>query len=369
MADRDYYADLGVSHDATSEEIGRAFRRLAAKHHPDRNPGDKQAEERFKRIAEAYNVLSDAASRGAYDRGGSKQVEADTGFHGFDSAEDIFSRFGDIFGDLFGDRMRRPSPARRGEDIEVDLPLTGEEASRGTVKTISVQVPVPCHVCGGSGARQGASPGCSSCHGTGYVSRRASQAGGFFSVSTPCPRCGGTGIDPQAACPHCAGSGVEVQPQTLDVTIPARTDDGTVLRLRGIGHPGPKGGTPGDLRVRVHVPSPPSREALEVRREIELDVSTAALGGTVDVPLPRGTVEMRVPAGTQPGQQFRLSRQGLADASGKRGDAIVTAHVRIPTQLSDDERRLMEHLRAKPSGSKRESVATPGRTATRSEGI
>src|SRR5262245_32316656 len=220
MAERDYYAELGVSRDASSEEIGRAFRRLAAKHHPDRNPGDKQAEEKFKRIAEAYNVLSDAKSRAAYDRGGSRQVEVDTGFHGFETTEDIFSRFGDIFGDLFGERMRRRAPPERGEDYEVEMPLTPEEASRGTQKTISVQVPATCEVCGGTGARPGANPQCPTCHGTGYTSHRAREMGGFFSVSTPCPRCGGTGVDPAAACPRCGGRGVELRPRVLEVTIP-----------------------------------------------------------------------------------------------------------------------------------------------------
>jgi molecular chaperone DnaJ len=347
MAERDYYAELGVARDAPADEIGRAFRRLAAKHHPDRNPGDKQAEEKFKRIAEAYNVLSDAKSRAAYDRGGSRQVEADTGFHGFNTTEDIFSRFGDIFGDLFGERIRRQAGPRRGEDFEVDLSLDGEEAARGAKKTISVQLPSACGTCGGTGARPGADPTCPSCHGTGYVSRRAREAGGFFSVSNPCPRCSGSGIDPEAACPTCGGRGVEIRPRVIEVTIPPNTEDGTVLRLRGQGGPGPRGGTAGDLRVRVRVPQPAPPEDLDVRREVAIDLPTATLGGTVDVVLPIGTVEMKIPAGTQPGQQFRLSRQGRADVSGRRGDAIITARVRIPTQLSDEERRHLEALRSR----------------------
>jgi len=347
MPERDHYAELGVSRDASSEEIGRAFRKLAAKHHPDRNPGDKQAEEKFKRIAEAYNVLSDAKSRAAYDRGGSRQVEVDTGFHGFDTTEDIFSRFGDIFGDLFGERIHRRGRPQRGEDYEVEIELSGEEAARGTRKTISVNLPSSCRTCGGTGARPGASPECPSCHGTGYVSRRAREAGGFFSVSTPCPRCGGSGIDPEAACPTCGGRGVEVRPRVIEVTIPPRTENGTVLRLRGQGGPGPRGAAPGDLRIRVRVPQPAPPGELDVRRDVAIDLPTATLGGTVDVPLPAGTVEMTIPPGTQPGQQFRLARQGRTDASGRRGDAIVTAQVRIPTQLTDDERRHLEALRAR----------------------
>ncbi len=349
MAERDHYAELGVSRDASSDEIGRAFRRLAAKYHPDRNPGDKQAEEHFKRIAEAYNVLSDPKSRAAYDRGGSQQVEADTGFHGFDSTEDVFTHFGDIFGDLFGERMRRSAAPERGADFEVEVPWTAEEAARGGQKPISIELPGACETCGGTGARSGRSPECSSCHGTGYVSRRAREAGGFFSVSTPCPRCAGSGIDPEAACPTCRGQGVVTRLRELEVTIPPGTEDGTVLRLRGVGGPGRRGAPAGDLRVRVRVPRAAGREDLDVRREVEIDLPTAALGGMVDVPLPAGTVEMTVPPGTQPGQQFRLSGQGRADGSGKRGDAIVTARVRIPTQVSDEERRLLEELRAKRS--------------------
>ncbi len=347
MAERDHYAELGVPRDAPTEEIGRAFRRQAAKYHPDRNPGDKQAEEKFKRIAEAYNVLSDAKSRAAYDRGGSRQVEVDTGFHGFDTTEDIFSRFGDIFGDLFGERIHRRNSPQRGQDFEVEIDLTPEEAARGTQKTISVKLPSGCSTCGGSGTRPGAAPECPTCHGAGYMSRRAREAGGFFSVSTPCPRCGGTGIDPEAACPTCGGSGVEMRPRVIEVTIPPRTGNGTVLRLRGQGAPGPRGGTAGDLRIRVRVPQGAPPEELDIQREVTIDLPTATLGGTVDVSLPAGTVEMKVPPGTQPGQQFRLSRQGRADASGRRGDAIVTARVRIPTQLSDDERRHLEALRAR----------------------
>ncbi|HVE41211.1 MAG TPA: J domain-containing protein [Planctomycetota bacterium] len=351
MAERDHYADLGVSRDATSDEIGRAFRRLAAKYHPDRNPGDKQAEEQFKRIAEAYNVLSDPKSRAAYDRGGSQQVEVDTGFHGFDSTEDVFSRFGDIFGDLFGERMRRHAAPERGQDFEVEVPLSTEEAARGGQKTISIELPAACETCEGTGARPGRSPECSSCHGTGYVSRRAREAGGFFSVSTPCPRCAGSGIDPEAACTTCGGRGVLPRLRELEVTIPPGTADGTLLRLRGVGGPGRRGAPPGDLRVRVHVPRAAPREDLDVRRDVEIDLPTAALGGMVDVALPTGTVEMKVPAGTQPGQQFRLSGQGRADASGRHGDAIVTARVRIPTSVSAEERRLLEELRAKQSRS------------------
>lgn len=346
MADRDYYADLGVSREAGKDEIGRAFRKLAAKYHPDRNPGDKQAEEQFKRIAEAYNVLSDPKSRAAYDRGGAQQVEADTGFHGFDRTEDIFSAFGDVFGDLFGDRVRRRSAPAAGESFEVEMSLPASDAEKGGQRSLRVELPAPCGECGGSGARPGVSRDCSSCRGSGFVSRRAREAGGFFSVSSPCPRCGGTGIDPQALCPRCSGRGIDLRPRDIDVTIPPATTDGTVLRLRGLGAPGTRGGPPGDLRIRVRVAP---QEDLDVHREVAVDLPTAALGGKVDVALPAGTVEMTIPPGTQPGQQFRLAGQGRSDGAGRRGDAMVTARVRVPVRLSEEERRLFEELRSRAS--------------------
>lgn len=328
MAERDYYAELGLPRTASADEIGRAFRRLAAQHHPDRNPGDKQAEERFKRVAEAYNVLSDPKSRAAYDRGGAPRVEADTGFRGFDSTEDVFSRFGDVFGDLFGERMRRRAPAPR--DFEVELPLTPLEAERGARKTLTVELPRVCEGCGGK------STSCPDCRGSGFVSKRAREAGGFFSVSTPCPRCGGSGVDPSTACARCGGRGVELRPRTIELTIPPKTEDGAVLRLRGMGAPGLNGAAPGDLRVRVRVKAPAAEEV-----EVEIDLPTAALGGKVDV----GAVEMTLPAGTQPGQRFRLAGQGRSG-----GDLYVTVRVRIPTRLSEDERRLLEGMRGGPAG-------------------
>jgi molecular chaperone DnaJ len=259
---------------------------------------------------------------------------------------------------LFGERIHRRAPPRQGADYEADIELTGEEAARGTQKTISVNLPAPCRTCGGTGARPGASPECPSCQGTGYVSRRARESGGFFSVSSPCPRCGGSGIDPEAACPTCGGRGTETGPRVIEVTIPPGTGNGTVLRLRGQGGPGPRGAASGDLRIRVRVPRPAPAEDLDVRHDITLDLPTATLGGTVDVPLPTGTVEMKIPPGTQPGQQFRLARQGRANASGRRGDAIVTARVRIPTHVSEEERRMLEKLRARQPRSGTESAAS-----------
>jgi molecular chaperone DnaJ len=348
MAERDYYADLGVARDATPDEIGRAFRRGAAKVHPDRNPGDKAAEEKFKKIAEAYNVLHDPKARASYDRGGQAEVQADTGFRGFDTTEEIFSHFGDVFGGLFGDRVRRESQRERGGDYDVELTLTFEEAARGGKKTFTIDAPTACEQCHGSGSSDGRPHPCSVCEGKGYVSQRARQSGGFFSVTNPCSRCRASGVDPASVCPRCSGRRIETRPRTLEVSIPQAVNDGTVLRLKQMGAPGTGGGTPGDLRVHLRIRSegPFQREGLNLTREVTVDLLTAVLGGKVDVPLLEGTAEMTIPPGTQPGQQFRLGGQGLTESGGQRGDLTVRIQVRIPRELSDSERLLFEQLRS-----------------------
>ena len=348
MAEHDYYADLGVAREATSEEIGRAFRKLAAKYHPDRNPGDKAAEEKFKEIAGAYNVLNDPKARATYDRGGQAEVEAETGFRGFDTTEDIFSHFGDIFGDLFGDRVRRESVQERGEDLETEITLTFVEAARGGKKTFTMAAPTACEACRGTGSSDGRPHPCPTCRGHGYVSQRASQSGGFFSVTKACTPCRGSGIDPSSMCPRCGGRRFETRPRTFEVSIPPAVSDGTILKLRQMGAPGMRGGPPGDLRIHIRVRSdgPFQREGLNLKCEMAVDVTTAVLGGKVAVPLLEGKAEMTVPPGTQPDQQFRLGGQGLLDGGGLRGDLIVTIRVRIPRQVSDEERRLFEQLRS-----------------------
>jgi len=347
MADRDYYGDLGVAKDASPDDIRRAFRKLAAQYHPDRHPGDKAAEAKFKKIAEAYNVLDDPKARTAYDHGGQAQVEADTGFHGFNTTEDVFSRYGDIFGDLFGDRVRRQSAAEPGQDYEVELTIPFEEAARGGRKSFTTNAPGACEACKGTGSSDARPHPCPTCHGSGHVSRRARPSGGFFSVSTACPGCGGSGMDPAAACPRCKGSRIETRPRTIEVTIPQAVNEGTILRLRAMGAPGRQGGPAGDLLIhlRIQPGGPFTREGLNLKRELPVDLLTAVLGGKVEVPLLAGSAEMTVPAGTQPGQHFRLAGQGLFDGK-SRGDLVVTVQVRIPRTLSEDERRLYEQLRA-----------------------
>jgi molecular chaperone DnaJ len=347
MADTDYYADLGVAHDASPEDIRRAFRKLAAQYHPDRHPGDKAAEAKFKKMAEAYRVLDDPKARAAYDQGGQTQVEADTGFRGFNTTEDIFSRYGDIFGDLFGDRIRRGAAAEPGEDYEVELSISFEEAARGGKKSFVTNAPGACDACHGIGSADGRPHPCPTCQGNGQVSQRARKTGGFFSVTTPCPLCHGTGVDPAAACPRCRGARIETHPRTIEISIPQAVGEGTVLRLRQMGAPGRGGGPPGDLliHIRIQPGGPFEREGLHLKRGVTVDLLTAVLGGKAEVPLVEGKAEMTIPPGTQPGQQFRLKGQGLSDGR-EHGDLIVTVQVRIPRQLSEEERRIFETLRA-----------------------
>jgi len=347
MADPDYYAQLGVARDASADDIRRAFRKLAAQCHPDRHPGDKEAEAKFKKIADAYSVLDDPKARAAYDRGGQAQVEADTGFRGFHTTEDVFSRYGDIFGDLFGERIRREAAAEPGDDYEVELSIPFEEAARGGKKSFTTNAPGPCDACHGSGSSDGRPHPCPTCHGSGMVSQRARKTGGFFSVTTPCPGCQGSGVDPAAACPRCRGARIETHPRTIEVTIPPAVAEGTILRLGKMGAPGRGGGPPGDLRIHVRIQpgGPFERDGLHLKRAVTVDLLTAVLGGKVEVPLVEGKAEMTVPPGTQPGQHFRLKGQGLSDGQ-DRGDLIVTIQVRIPRQLSEEERRIYETLRA-----------------------
>jgi molecular chaperone DnaJ len=328
----DFYAELGVPRNATDEEIGRAFRRLAAKCHPDRNPGNKEAEEKFKKISEAYAVLRDSKSRAAYDRGGFEEVQAETGFSGFASPEDIFAHFGD----LFGDWLPRRSGPESGESLRAAVEVPFLVAAEGGTMPLRVEGPRPCPDCGGR-----ATP-CRACGGTGYVSRRQRDLGAFISIRSPCAECGGRGA--ASDCVRCGGAGSVVEPRTVEVKIPRAIEEGTVLRLKGLGAPGLGGGPAGDLLVEVRIEPHPrfGRRGLDLTADVEIDFTTAALGGKAEVPLLRGAATLAIPPGTQPGQVFRLAGQGLANGDGRRGDLLATARVRIPTRLTERQRRLLE---------------------------
>jgi len=340
----DYYEILGVPRDATQEQIHRAYRRLALKYHPDKNPGNKEAEEKFKLISEAYQVLSDPEKRRIYDAQGHAGLH-DVGFEGFHSTEEIFDHFGDIFGDLFGPeffrhRARRP---RRGRDVVVEVVIPFLDAALGARRTLTVELPTSCAACGGSGAvGQGV---CTACGGSGYISQQQRRLGGFFTVSTPCPRCGGTG-HAGSPCSACNGTGKVKSTRKIEVNIPPGVADGQKLRLKGQGEPGSSGAPAGDLFLVVRIEPHPRfrRDGLNIISEVQVPYTTAVLGGEVEVETIHGKVKMRVPAGVQPQQTLRLRGQGIKTAKGS-GDHLVRVLVAVPRQVSPQARQLIEQLR------------------------
>jgi molecular chaperone DnaJ len=346
---RDYYEVLGVSREATDQEIKSAYRKLALKHHPDRNQGDKHAEELFKEAAEAYSVLADADKRGAYDRFGHAGVSSGAGAGGFDPT--IFADFGDIFGNLrdifgFGDMFgggRRGGP-QRGADLRYDLEISFEESARGVETSIQIPRQEQCETCGGSGAAPGSSPSvCSHCGGRGQV--RYQQ--GFFTVAQTCRQCGGAGRVITKPCAECHGNGVVARQRKLTVKIPAGIASGQRLRLYGEGEAGAAGGHPGDLYVVVHVleSSTFQRDGDDLFCRVPVTFPTVALGGEVKVPTLDGPETLSVPEGTQSGHVFKLRGKGMPSVTGRgRGDLHVAVDVVTPKRLTRDQRQLMEQL-------------------------
>ena len=348
MAERDYYDILGVSRDASSDDLKKAYRRLAMKHHPDKNPGDKAAEESFKEAAEAYAVLSDAAKRERYDRFGRQGLGAQPGFSGFD--QEIFGDFGDIlgnifgFGSVFGGGRRGP---RAGQDLRYDLELTFEQAAAGIEAPIVVPRLDRCGTCKGSGAtgKDGIKT-CPTCRGRGQVAFQQ----GFFTIARTCGTCGGAGKQIVKPCPTCAGQGRVRSESKLTVKVPAGVDDGMRLRLSGEGEASAGNGPAGDLYVVLHVAPHPvfHRDGKDLHCEVAISFAQAALGTSVSVPLiGGGEHELDIEAGTQSGEVVRLRGKGLAslDRSAK-GDLHVTIRVKTPKTLSPEQRELMEKLAA-----------------------
>jgi molecular chaperone DnaJ len=340
----DYYELLGVSRSASTEEIKKAYRQLALKYHPDRNPGNAEAEERFKEISNAFQVLADSEKRRIYDRFGPEGLQGG-GFSGFSSVQDIFSSFGDIFGDIFGGfggfgRARRA----RGADLEVDLVLSFLEAAEGCRKEIMVSRHVRCSNCGGSGAAPGTTKSvCATCNGKGQVV----HAQGFFMISTTCPECRGQGSRITSPCSECKGSGQTLKDEKLQVTVPAGIEDGQTLRIGGKGERSMDGGASGNLFVNLHVEADERlhREGADLFVDVHLSFPLAALGGKVTVPVLKGETEVEVKAGIQPGDVVVLKGQGVPRLDGRgRGDQVLRFQVDVPTRLTDRSKELLREL-------------------------
>jgi len=342
---RDYYEVLGLKRDTSPEEIKKAYRQLALKNHPDKNPGDPEAEARFKEAAEAYEVLSDQAKRQRYDRYGHAGLEG-AGVHDFRNAEDIMSAFSDIFGgglfgDLFGQRRRGPRP---GQDLNIKLEIDLQESARGTTKPIDLNRQEHCLECKGSGARKGTiATTCNYCGGQGQVV----QSRGFFQVATTCPACGGEGVRVTDPCPSCRGVGRVATVAHLKVDVPPGVESGMWLQLRGQGEAGDPGAPRGNLRIQVVVRKHPffERNRNDLVCQVPISFTQAALGAEIEVPTLDGPDRLHVPKGTQSGDVLRLKGRGMPDIGGRgRGDELVEVIVEIPRFLSARQEELIREL-------------------------
>jgi len=342
--DRDYYEVLGVEKSASRDDIRKAFRKLAMKYHPDRNPGDKDAEAKFKEAAEAYDVIGDDQKRAQYDRFGKAGMAG--GARGFSNFEDIFSAFGDIFGDgLFGDLFGRRGGGRsEGISLRCGLDLTFEEAAKGVKKKIRLRRGEPCADCRGTGAKDGtAFDTCPQCQGAGSVMRSA----GFFAMRSTCGRCGGVGKTIKEKCATCSGEGRVENSTEIEVDVPAGIEDGTRIRLGGEGEAETPGGARGDLFCHVSV-APHSffaRHGDDLVCEIPITYSQAALGTQVDIPTLDGSAKVKVPKGTQSGDILRVRGQGIPNVrTGRPGDLLVRVFIEVPRKLTQKQEELLRKL-------------------------
>ncbi|MBR0566197.1 molecular chaperone DnaJ [Azoarcus sp. L1K30] len=352
MSKRDYYEILGVNRDASDDEIKKAYRKLAMKHHPDRNPDSKDAEEKFKEAKEAYEMLSDPQKKAAYDRYGHAGVDQTMGGggQGFEGFGDAFSDiFGDIFGGAAGARGGR-SNVYRGADLRYNLEISLEEAARGAEKTIRIPTVEECGTCHGSGAKPGTQPKtCPTCGGAGQV--RIQQ--GFFSIQQTCPKCHGSGRIIPDPCRDCGGAGRVKKQKTLEVKIPAGIDEGMRLRHGGHGEPGVNGGPAGDLYVEIHIRkhSVFERDHDDLHCEMPISFTTAALGGEIEIPTLDGMARLKIPAETQSGKVFRLRGKGIKNVrSHTHGDLMCHVVVETPVKLTDRQRELLQEFESISSG-------------------
>lgn len=345
MAKRDYYEVLGVARDVNKADLKKAYRKLALELHPDRNPGDATAEERFKEVSEAFAILNDDDKRGAYDRFGHEGLSGAGGGVGFQDVGDIFSQFGDIFGDFFGGRRGgRSAGPRRGADLRTTVQLTLNEAAFGAKKEIGLAYPGPCEPCEGTGAHEGKVVTCPRCQGTGQV---AHQRGPFL-LQTTCPTCQGAGSSAEKACEVCRGTGQEEVERTVKVTFPEGIDVGQTLRVPEQGVPSRSGGAPGHLYVEVDLKPHEvfERAGADLVRALEVSYPQAALGTKLKIETLEGdTVSVDVPAGIQPGDTIKLRRKGVPHLNrGGRGDIILVAKIVIPKKVSSKMKKLLKEL-------------------------
>ncbi len=366
---RDYYEVLGVQKNANADEIKKAYRKAAIKYHPDKNPGDKEAEEKFKEAAEAYDVLSNPDKRARYDQFGHAGMSGAAGgaggFGGFGggfSMEDIFSQFGDIFGGHFGGSWSSGGGrhVNRGSDIRIKVRLTLEEIASGVTKKLKINKTVACDKCGGSGAQDanGYST-CSACNGTGYVTRVENTFFGRMQTQGVCPTCGGTGKVITKPCEKCHGEGTMRGQEVVEIKIPAGIGEGMALTVSGKGNAAQHGGVSGDLLVIIEEEPHADlvRDGNDLIHNLNITVTTALLGGTVEVPTVDGRAKIKIAPGTHAGKVLRLGGKGLPDINGYgRGDELVVVDITIPDRLNAEERRLVEKLAEQPDFQRAESV-------------
>lgn len=357
MGKRDYYEVLGVSKNATAEEIKKAYRKQALRWHPDKNPGDKQAEDNFKEAAEAYEVLSDADKKSRYDQFGHAGL-GNSGAGGFGGAgsmniEDIFAHFGDIFSDFgfggFGSSGRgKQRQVNRGTNLRVHVKLTLEEIVKGAEKKIKVNKYIPCDSCNGSGAANASSFNtCTTCNGRGQVTRVSHTFLGQMQTTQTCPACGGEGRTITQKCTSCYGEGIRQGEEIIKINIPAGVQQGMQLSMSGKGNAARRGGINGDLLILIDEAEHPDlvRDGNDLLYNLFISISDAALGSTIEVPTVDGKVKLKVEAGTQPGKILRLRGKGIPDLNGYgKGDLLVRVNVWIPKALSRDERKILEEL-------------------------
>ncbi|MBN2174527.1 MAG: molecular chaperone DnaJ [Bacteroidales bacterium] len=359
MSKRDYYEVLGVSKGATDSEIKKAYRQMALKYHPDKNPGDKEAEEKFKEAAEAYEVLSNAEKRQRYDRYGHAGIGGAAGQNGFHmSMDDIFSQFGDIFGDAFGGAFggfggfggtqQRRRRVNRGSNLRVKVKLTLEEIAHGVEKKIKVNKYISCNSCQGSGSKGGTSYStCSTCHGTGQVTRITNTFLGQMQTSSTCPACGGEGQVIVNKCPVCMGDGIVKGEEVISMKIPAGVENGMQLSMSGKGNAGARGGVPGDLIIMVEEAEHElfDRDGTNLLHDAYVSFSEATLGTSLDVPTLDGKARIKIAPGTQAGKVLRLKGKGLPSINSYgTGDLLININIWTPKNLTREEREILEKL-------------------------